>query len=169
MQRRGILKNMAESLPLKIISGGQTGADIGGLMAARESGIPTGGTAPSGWLTENGPKKKMLESFGLVECAESGYPARTRLNVLESDGTLIVGNHESGGSALTIEYAKEARKAIFLIAVSDEVAESETARFRNWLDTENVRVLNVAGNRESVSPGIAEFTRRFLSTALRAH
>jgi hypothetical protein len=36
----------------RVISGGQTGADQGGLRAARACGIPTGGWAPRGWLTE---------------------------------------------------------------------------------------------------------------------
>jgi len=164
---RDILRNMASGLPiLKIISGGQTGADMGGLIAAREAGIPTGGTAPAGWLTEEGPKRKLLKSFGLVECVEPGYPARTRINVLQSDGTLIVGNHESGGTALTCDIAKSARKAVFLLPLLDAVVDGEIARFRKWIDEENIRILNVAGNRESNSPGISEFTRRFLLAAL---
>ncbi|HME98544.1 MAG TPA: putative molybdenum carrier protein, partial [Terriglobia bacterium] len=58
----------------KIISGGQTGADMGGLLAARELGIETGGMAPKGWLTENGPEEVLLRSFGLSECEEEGFP-----------------------------------------------------------------------------------------------
>ena len=38
----------------KIISGGQTGIDKIGLIAAAENGFDTGGTAPSGFITENG-------------------------------------------------------------------------------------------------------------------
>ena len=56
--------------PEKIISGGQTGADMGALLAARELGIPTGGVAPKGWLTENGPQEELLRNFGLIECEE---------------------------------------------------------------------------------------------------
>jgi len=72
----------------EIISGGQTGADQGGLLAAQDLGIPTGGL-PQGWLTENGPQEALLRSFGLVECTESGYSARTHKNVLHADGTLL--------------------------------------------------------------------------------
>ena len=39
-----------------VISGGQTGADRGGLIAAKALGIPTGGTAPLGYKTEAGMK-----------------------------------------------------------------------------------------------------------------
>ena len=35
----------------KIISSGQTGADLGGLWGARDAGFPTGGFAPKGYLT----------------------------------------------------------------------------------------------------------------------
>jgi hypothetical protein len=36
----------------RVISGGQSGADQAGLRTARIPGIPTGGTAPRGWLAE---------------------------------------------------------------------------------------------------------------------
>ena len=38
-----------------VISGGQTGVDQAALRAARTAGIPTGGFAPLGWSTEDGP------------------------------------------------------------------------------------------------------------------
>lgn len=40
----------------KIISGGQTGADIAGLRWARKNGVPTGGYIPKGFRTESGYK-----------------------------------------------------------------------------------------------------------------
>ncbi len=39
----------------KIISGGQTGADRGGLLAGEALKIETGGTAPPIFMTELGP------------------------------------------------------------------------------------------------------------------
>src|SRR6516225_5544098 len=99
----------------KIISGGQSGADQGGLVAARELGIETGGIAPRGWLTETGPQEGLLRSFGLVECEEEGYPARTRQNIALSDGTLLAGPYESGGSKLTHELATQMNKPLFLL------------------------------------------------------
>jgi hypothetical protein len=76
----------------KVISGGQTGADQGGLRAAQAAGIATGGWAPKGWLTESPDGRRdvatpQLADFGLVECPEPGYPARTAANARESDGT----------------------------------------------------------------------------------
>jgi len=151
--------------PKRIISGGQTGADTGALVAARELGIETGGFAPKGWLTENGPQEEVLRGFSLIECQEAGYPPRTRANVLHSDGTLVVGNYQIGGTRLTYELATELKKPIFRITF--EAAEG-FAEFRSWLASTHIHILNVAGNRESESPGIAEFTRAFLINALSA-
>src|SRR4030095_556414 len=102
---------------IRIISGGQSGADQGGLRAARDLGIPTGGTAPRGWHTETGSQESLLKSFGLVESREPGYPARTRQNVQDADGTLLVGQCRSGGSALTANVAREAGKPLFHLAL----------------------------------------------------
>jgi Circularly permutated YpsA SLOG family len=153
----------------RIISGGQTGADIGGLSAAREIGISTGGFAPLGWMTESGPNEGLLRSFGLKECEEDGYPARTRLNVANSDGTLLVGDYRIGGTRLTYEIAQGLNKPIFLLPYSKPAPEVDTRlmQFRDWLVATSVQVLNVAGNRESEAPGIAEFARLFLVEALR--
>ena len=74
----------------KIVSGGQTGADQAGLLAARAAGIETGGWAPEGWDTEDGPAP-WLEDFGLTECTVAGYPARTEANARDSDGTAWFG------------------------------------------------------------------------------
>src|SRR5215471_15813176 len=98
---------------LRIISGGQTGADQGGLLAARELAIPSGGTAPQGWWTESGTDKQLLRSFGLTECFEPGYDARTKRNVLDSDGTLLLGSYATGGSAMTAKITSEAGKPFF--------------------------------------------------------
>lgn len=155
-------KNWA--LPQKIISGGQTGADTGGLLAARELGIVSGGTAPRCWLSENGPRESELRAFGLLECAEDGFPARTRRNVLDSNGTLLVGRYRTGGSHLTYDVARELGKPLFHISFPERRDRME--EFRRWLKENDIVVLNVAGNRESQSPGIGEFTRDFLVTAL---
>jgi len=155
---------------IKIVSGGQTGADLGALIAARDLRIPTGGFAPKGWLTEDGPQEALLRSFGLIECEEDGYPPRTRRNVVHSDGTLLVGEYQSGGSQLTYKIAKELKKPLFLLACKNPHATPNAdriAEFRDWIRRYDIKTLNVAGNRESEMPGIGEFTRAVLLQALR--
>jgi hypothetical protein len=143
---------------------------MGGLLAARELGIETGGVAPQGWWTEEGPRPELLRGFGLIECDEPGYPARTRLNVIQSDATLIVGPYETGGSALTYAVAQENGKPGFNVPYSSatrlHVRETNLAGFCEWLYVHRIRVLNVAGSRESSNPGIQDFTRQFLVEAL---
>ena len=155
-----------EWCPTRIISGGQTGADQGGLFAARELAIPTGGTAPHGWLTETGPEEQLLRSFGLIECLQPGYDSRTKMNVLHADGTMIFGSYAAGGSALTAKIATEAGKPLFHVPFPTKDSRDKTSEFRGWLARFRIRTLNVAGNRESQNPGLQEFARKFLIEAL---
>jgi hypothetical protein len=103
-----------------------------------------------------------------MECEEDGYPARTRRNVAHSDGTVLVGDYLRGGSRLTFEIANELNKPLFPIAYpnADTQPDMLVDEFRRWLELHEIGILNVAGNRESQSPGIAEFTRSFLVRAL---
>jgi len=80
----------------KIISGGQTGADQGALVAGRQLGIPTGGWMPRGFLTEAGPCPPLGEMYGMQEHPSPAYPPRTRQNVKDADGTLWIGGGEIG-------------------------------------------------------------------------
>ena len=146
---------------LKIITGGQTGTDQAGLRAARAAGIPTGGWAPYGWLTEDGPAPWLAE-WGLVECPARGYPARTRRNVLDSNATVWFGTRDSLGYITTHNEALDAGRP-FLIVV-DAMMASEVA---DGIEACAVPVLNVAGNRESVELGIGERVERFLVAVFR--
>src|SRR6185312_3809156 len=96
---------------VRVISGGQTGSDQGGLRAARDSNIETGGWAAKGWLCEDGPHPELAE-FGLKECQEGGTPAeryraRRRANAREADAVLIFGDMESPGSRGLIKDCRE--------------------------------------------------------------
>lgn len=156
---------------IQVISGGQTGADQGGLAAAKELGILTGGSCPKGWLTEKGPAEELLKSYKLHEAPSAAYSRRTRINVQCSDGTIIFGDIESQGSRLTKRLCDEySRPWMHLDFIRGETGNVELAAsaVRVWLEThpEIVR-LNIAGNRESVNPGIFEFVRQVLLKALR--
>ena len=64
-------------LPEKVISGGQTGADQAGLIAAEKAGITTGGWMPKGFRTLDGPNPGLAARFGLREHPSEEYPPRT--------------------------------------------------------------------------------------------
>jgi len=127
----------------RIISGGQTGADRGALEGARKIGLETGGVAPEGFITEEGPDMS-LKDFGLTESTSSEYPPRTKQNILDSDGTVIFGNSKSRGSNLTIRLCKKHEKDFILNPSVEELRIFAAHR----------HVLNIAGNRESGNPGI---------------
>ncbi len=61
---------------LRIVSGGQTGADQAGWRAARSLGLRTGRWIPRGFETEAGPRLEFAREFGAVELA-GGYRERT--------------------------------------------------------------------------------------------
>lgn len=151
----------------RIISGGQTGADLGGLYAASTLNIPTGGWACKGWLTEDGPQQELLQSFGLTQAAREGYPYRTELNVEHSEGTLLFGDPASPGSKLTMELCerKKCNKPLFIVNwaggkdKADTIWDGKDEGFQRawvlrWIKQWGIETLNVAGNRESVMPGI---------------
>jgi hypothetical protein len=51
----------------EIVTGGQTGADQADWRVARAFGIPTGGSMPKGYLTEDGPRPEFAALYGAVE------------------------------------------------------------------------------------------------------
>lgn len=154
----------------KIVSGGQTGVDVAALRAARALGIATGGWAPRGWETLDGPAP-WLADYGLVEYARPGYAARTEANVRDSDATLrLAVNFLSPGERLTIAMVdrhKKPRADVCLVAdrihggyrvasVVVDGARRSDARSRAALVAwvRRYRVINVAGNSERTAPGI---------------
>ena len=146
----------------KIISGGQTGADQGGLAAGKELGIKTGGIAPPNFLTEDGVRINLLRDYyGLVEGQRdrTTYTNRTRRNILDSDGTVIFGDIKSPGSRATKNICESTGKPW--------IHNPGCLRFLKWVVDNSIGVLNVAGNRESKSKGIQEKVYKFLVTALK--
>ncbi len=144
----------------KIISGGQTGADQGGLLAAFEAGVETGGTAPSEFYTDFGPNP-LLAVFGLE--AHGTYQSRTIRNIKNSDGTvLLTRTPQSPGSILTRNECKRAVQPFLEIDTTAAIIAYEmgdvlcfqilTSKLANdiadFIERNRISVLNVAGNRE---------------------
>ena len=136
----------------KIVSGGQTGADRAALDVAIELGIHHGGCVPRGRRAEDGP---LDPRYRMVELSEESYDARTEANVVASDATLMVSiGPLSGGSALTLRLAGKHRKPSLHVDRSTCGREQAAAAIRRWLAARRPAVLNVAGPRESTTPGI---------------
>ena len=150
----------------KIVSGGQTGVDRGALDAALGAGFPCGGWCPPGRQAEDGaiPDRSPLKCIG-----QGGYPQRTRRNVIDSDATLIIHHHRlSGGTRLTLEFCVQQHKPFELIDAAEVSAQRGAGLLGDFIEKNAIRVLNVAGPRESGWPGAAayssELIRRFLTS-----
>lgn len=140
-----------------IVSGGQTGVDRAALDFALANGIEHGGWCPKGRRAEDGV---LDEKYCLHETPRRDYRQRTRWNVRDSDGTLIIVNRKlSGGTRYTFETALKLGKPLLKVRIGEE--ENEVTVF-DWLERHNIRVLNVAGPRASAEPEIYPMTRELL-------
>jgi hypothetical protein len=147
--------------PRRVVSGGQTGVDRGALDAAIAAGIAHGGWCPHGRLAEDGP---IAEQYQLRETHSPKYTIRTRRNVLDSDATLILCYGPlTGGTELTLRLAQQHARPCLVIDLQQD---PDADMVRQWIDTQRIGVLNVAGPRESSRPGIAEHACQFLLQVL---
>jgi len=96
---------------LKIVSGGQTGADRAALDFAIAHGIPHGGWCPKGRLAEDGP---LAPCYHLTETPTEAYTQRTAWNVREAQGTVVftIARTLSGGSLRTFMLAEAFKKPV---------------------------------------------------------
>jgi hypothetical protein len=159
---------------LKVISGGQTGADIAGLIAAKRCGLVTGGTAPSGFKTEFGPNFDLRDVYGLID--KGSYKSRTIQNVKDSDSTIAFIVHLGrGGTSKTIGYCKYGKwvdyyktdnlgiKPVLVIdalGMALENLDKTVIEIRDWIENSNIKTVNIAGHRQSTS-----FQKPFYSQA----
>lgn len=145
----------------KIISGGQTGADIAAIDAAIACCFPYGGTIPKGRKCESGTIPEAYDLFS--EAVNDNYNLRTAKNVRDSDITLIFTyGMLSGGSKFTRDCCDKAKKKYLHINLS--VADKEEAidsisRFIRYYKAE---VVNVAGSRASKSASIYSVVRHII-------
>jgi len=145
---------MAKKVKIRVISGGQIGADKIGLEEAKKLGFQTGGTAPKKYQTSRGSDLS-LKDYGVSEISDADttsyqgrertYGPRTEQNVLKSDVTLIYtveGKEDSPGSRLTRNLAKKHNKPFL-----QNPTPSQVSNLVSGLGKEDVTI-NVAGNRE---------------------
>jgi len=139
---------------MKIISGGQTGADQAALDAAIALKMPYGGWLPKGRKTETGP---LPLRYRLCELHSARYRDRTEKNILTADGTLIFSfGPLTGGSALTEALAIRHGRPFLHIDFEVVGKIQATALVETWLHTRQIDIVNVAGPRASSEPRIYE-------------
>lgn len=148
----------------KIISGAQTGADRAALDFAINNDIPHGGWVPKGRKAEDGI---IPDHYEVKEAPTTEYSRRTELNVIDSDGTLILTHGElSGGSALTEKLAEKHARPCLHINLNLKTEFQATVDITHWISENGIAVLNVAGSRASHDPGIYRSTLNILEAVL---
>jgi hypothetical protein len=155
----------------KIISGGQTLIEPDWISRSRQD-WNTGDMFPGAGRQRTG---ESMTGDNLVELSTTSYPARTRRNLEESDGTVIFSLERllSGGTKLTWGLAKKLEKPLLHIydAPKERISNPdslclEVQALTDFLRSNKIEVLNVAGPRESKEPGVYQLTLtilRFLS------
>lgn len=149
----------------KIISGGQTGVDRAALDAALAGDFPCGGWAPLGREAEDGI---IPQHYPLDECGQSGTEERTRLNVRDSDASLILTKGADpaalvDGTGLTIEWAAKLSKPYLVVDLGQPADPDGVAE---CLQGTGILVLNIAGPRESTAPGIYKSALDFINALM---
>ena len=137
---------------LWIVSGGQSGIDRAAMEFALLHDLPVRGWCPEGRLAEDG----IISSRIPLQESKSAEPAlRTELNAYDSDATLILTFEEvRDGTVLTEECAAAFQKPVLIFLIGRNATKSEIVQFRSWIEKNNVKVLNIAGPRESFRPGV---------------
>src|SRR5258708_40227598 len=132
----------------RIVSGGQTGVDRGALDAALAAGFDCGGWAPGDRSAEDGI---IPERYPLMLLPKGGYRQRTRLNVVDSDGTGILYNESlTGGGRLTRNLCPLLNRPYILIRSRDTPDPIEAAEMvLKYIEDNGIQTLNVAGPRAS--------------------
>ena len=137
----------------KLVSGGQTGADIAALDVALLHGFPHGGWCPKGRKSLEGP---IPAQYRLIETPSASYLQRTEWNVRDTDGTVVFtfAVVVTGGSLKTIGFARKHRKPCLHISKGGV---GQAAALRKFVADHGIRTHNVSVSRESKSPGIDDW------------
>lgn len=155
-------------LRLRIISGGQSGVDRAALDFAIAQGIAYGGWCPRGGWAEDFPHPPGVRAKypGLAPTPRADPQQRTRWNVRDSDATLILVAQDAGvsqGTAFTLACAQELARPHLVIGLGETDA---LRAVQSWIADVAPHRLNIAGPRESESPGIYRAAMNFLNALL---
>jgi hypothetical protein len=122
--------------------------------------VPHGGWCPAGRRAEDG---SLDLRYRLSETESKSYRSRTVRNVRDSDATLIVNLGElEGGSLETLRIAEQRGKPVRVVQLHSPYGDELIADLRAWLLDNAIRILNIAGPRESKRPGIYAATFQLL-------
>ncbi len=153
-----------KQVPLKIISGGQTGVDRAALDAALALGFPCGGWCPAGRRAEDGA---IPPQYPLQELKSGTYELRTTQNVIDSDGTIILYFEDlEGGTELTAYQCIKLSKPYKLIDAAEIPVQQAAEIAAKFVLSRSIHILNVAGPRASACPQAYPYAFELVSRLL---
>ena len=145
---------------LMIVSGGQSGVDRAALDAALELNVSCGGWCPEGRKAEDGI---IADKYPLIELPRSDYRQRTRKNVVDSDGTVIIYfKYLSGGTQLTLKFCINEKKPYLLIDATELTEIKAAERVHTFVLDYDLKKLNFAGPRGSGEPQAYVYTKKLV-------
>lgn len=148
----------------KIVSGGQTGVDRGALDAALAARFACGGWCPEGRQSEDGP---IPARYPVTTLPGANYLERTCRNVIDSDGTLVLYFGElSGGTLKTVEFCDRFGKPVLALNGNALAADTAVSRATAFVQSHAIRILNVAGPRESGHAGARLYAEQVIGLLL---
>jgi hypothetical protein len=132
----------------KIVSGGQTGVDRAALDAALGANFLCGGWVTWDRMAEDGV---IPDRYPLIALPNGNYRQRTRLNVVDSNGTAILCKEIlKGGTRLTRNLCALEKKPYLLIRAQEVADPTDAAKaILKFVEDNGIEVLNVAGPRAS--------------------
>ena len=151
----------------RICSGGQTGADRGGLDAALDLDVNICGWCPKGGLAEDFTcAPGILTMYPQLKEEDSiSYVLRTAHNVRDSHATLVVapnGLEPRSGTEMTVRFANDYKRPVKVVSSQDELVDVAT-----WIKSIGKGItLNIAGPRESKCQGTYQTTYNIVKSLL---
>ncbi len=145
---QNIMTVVAGKRRLTVVNGGQTGVDRAALDVAFRLMLPCRGWCPNNRWAEDG---ELDPTYPVQECGSPTPAVRTELNVIDSDGTLVLSRgNPKDGTPLTVERALAHQKPVLEISLDDK---PDVNIFWSWIRENDIKILNIGGPRESFDPG----------------
>jgi len=129
-----------------------------------ENDIEAGGWCPEGRLAEDGT---IPDKYPVIELANSGYRQRTKRNVADSDGTVIIYfGYPTGGTEQTIVFCIKEKKPYVLIDAEEFTLEQASNKIRSFIELYSISILNVAGPRAGGEPRAYTYAKQVIKSSV---
>jgi hypothetical protein len=127
--------------------------------------VPCGGSCPQGRKAEDGP---LSDRYPLTALSSPDYRVRTRKNILDSHGTLIVHyGPPRGGTLLTQNICIKQHRPHLLVDAQKLSIQNAHEKLVSFTQDHFITILNVAGPRESSWEDGYHYTYQLLSVLLK--